>query len=83
MYIVICIGLKRKETGTEHAAIATSNFGLFLEVYRACKDSIHMIGSNIFYTPGLYCSSAKPLTVFERTLKQVLSSNYKTTKSSF
>ena len=53
-----------------------------LEVYRAWQNSIH-IGSNIFYTPGLYCSSVKPLTVLERTLKQDLSSNYKTFQSSF
>ena len=70
--------LKKKETGTEHVDIATSKFGIFLEVYRACQDSywgiLNHIGSkNSFGLPGY---TVVPFDCsLEKALKQDVNSN--------
>ena len=39
-----------RKTGTEEVAIATSKFGIFLEVYRAFQDIQFILGQTFFYT---------------------------------
>ena len=73
--MVALAGLKMKDTGIKHVAIATSQFGVFLEVKIRLPGFISYRVKH-FYTPGLYCSSVKLLPVLERTLTQHLSSNF-------